>query len=236
LLAFYVRADVAFQNGTPGFTWSTKPAASAVPAGYQIFVTDVGSNDGSNAAGVWTPTNVGSFWFSDTTDWFPVGGTVNLCLGIPNSTHTGDTDETQLANCTIPAGIMGDNASVKVEFLSSKNGTTDTASFRIRIHDDTFAAAVAADANCTVHCPYSGSIAAANASARIEGEVWPDDSTSAQISGQRQSGGWYQQNSLAIQTGYDADSTGDVNAYISCDMGGTTDTCTLESFRVTLYK
>jgi len=228
--------DVAFQNGAPQHTWSTKPAASTVPTGYQIFVTDVGSNDGSNAAGVWTPTNIGSFWFSDGTDWFPVGGTVNLCLGIPNSTHTGSTDEAQMANCTIPAGIMGDNASVKVEFLGSKDGTTDTASFRVRFYDDTFSASVTADANCITHCAYSTAISSGNDSARVEGEVWADDSTSAQISGQRGAGGWYSQNSLPIQTGYASDLTGDVYAYIGCDMGGTTDTCTLEAFRVTLYK
>lgn len=93
----------AASTGTASYTWATKPAASAVPVGTQIRASDVGVGSG------------GSIWYSDGSDWRPLGGSVILKqlagnIASPAVSFTGSTTEQQLVmpggNVRIPAGML----------------------------------------------------------------------------------------------------------------------------------
>lgn len=100
-------------DGEGVYTWATKPVASA-STNKQILITDVG--------------NGGSFWRSNGTDWFPVGGMVVLACSGAAAANTGDTTENTKATVTIPAGIMGTNGAIEVIplFDWTNNGNTKT--------------------------------------------------------------------------------------------------------------
>lgn len=228
----FPQADTKFRGNAPEYTWATKPSAASCD-GCTIFVPDVGSNDGSASSGVWTPTYVGSFWFSDGSDWYPVGGQVTLCLGKVNQTVTGAVAETQLGSCTVPAGLMGANGEIQISHQWTSPSTTSTKTPRVRFSGGSFATAVAA--GCPGSCYYSNSMAAANLSAWFMTHFYNDDATNAQHGQGRTSNGPQGQLSIASES-TSVDTTAESYIYFSGDTDSAGDTLTLRQFRVVLYK
>ena len=47
--------------------------------------------------------------------------------------HTGDTDETSLASCTIPGGKLGNNGALRIKATGASYGNNDTKTFRLKL-------------------------------------------------------------------------------------------------------
>jgi len=107
----------AMSNSTPVYTWATIPAANTVN-GWTVFVSDVGVG--------------GSFWTSNGTAWYPVGGVVALAVSGANVANTGDTNENTVATVTVPAGIMGANGAVEVIPLWDFTNNSNTKTMKVK--------------------------------------------------------------------------------------------------------
>lgn len=226
-----VNADVLFRGQAPQYTWATKPTAASC-AGCTVFLSDVGSNGGSNSSGVWTPTATGSFWFSTGSAWHPVGGSVVLCQGAPGSTNNTNSF-VQMANCTIPAGMLGASGRLEVEHLWSKSGTTDGTTPRVMFSGGDYATALAA--GCPGSCFYSNGSAASNPSNWLFTAISNEGATNAQVGASRTDPDHNGQNSIALSTTA-VDTTAEAYVYLALQMAGTTDTGTLEFFQVKLLR
>lgn len=60
------------------------------------------------------------------------GPAVVLCQSAVAVAHTGDTNETALATCTIPANAMGPNGAVSISALWSNNNSGNNKTARVR--------------------------------------------------------------------------------------------------------
>lgn len=124
----------ALSNNTPVYTWATIPAANTV-RGWTVFVEDIGVG--------------GSFWTSNGTAWYPVGGMVILAASGAAVANTGNTNENTVATIAIPAGIMGENGAIEViplwDYTNSANSKTMKAKFGGSL---TYGIATTATASC----------------------------------------------------------------------------------------
>ena len=107
----------ALSGDAPIYTWAAIPTASTVN-GQTVFVSDVGSG--------------GSFWRSNGTDWFPVGGAVTLAASGAAVANTGNTTENTVATVTIPAGIMGANGVIEVIPLWDFSNNSNTKTMKVK--------------------------------------------------------------------------------------------------------
>lgn len=107
----------AMSNDTPVYTWETIPAANTVN-GWTVFVSNVGVG--------------GSFWTSNGTGWYPVGGMVVLAVSGANIANTGNTTENTVATVTIPAGMLGANGAVEVIPLWDFTNNANTKTMKVK--------------------------------------------------------------------------------------------------------
>lgn len=105
-------------NQAAPYTWATKPAANAVPAGTVIRITDVGIGPGICLC-------------SDGANWGPAGVQIlarsSVALVCP-----ADTTEDVLATFTIPAGMMGANGMLRMRSSWSCASSANNKIFRLR--------------------------------------------------------------------------------------------------------
>jgi hypothetical protein len=66
-----------FSQSPPSFTWAGKPTASAWPANFPIFISDVG---GHTKVLNGETSYAGSYWVSNGAAWIPVNGSVVLSM------------------------------------------------------------------------------------------------------------------------------------------------------------
>lgn len=100
------------------YTWATKPAATSLPAGTQIRITDIGTD--------------GTMWFSTGTRYKLVGGKA-IIKGLGNSVSGIANSETIVMQALMPAGAVQTNDTVRVWVTATKSGTTDSATMIVHV-------------------------------------------------------------------------------------------------------
>lgn len=112
--------------GGVGYTWATRPSAAG-NVGQTIRITDIG-----NSAG-------GAHFFSDGTNWRPVGGSILLAskagsLSSPLNVISGTTAAYFTPNVTIPAGLLiAGESHIDAQCLVRRVGANGTANLNIII-------------------------------------------------------------------------------------------------------
>lgn len=103
------------------FLWANIPAASAVPVGSQILVTNLGQS--------------GVFMFTNGAFWRPLGGVVEMLSQTVSITTIANTSEQifTAAQVTFPAGFLQIGCQIQTKAGFSKSGTADTMSTRYRL-------------------------------------------------------------------------------------------------------
>lgn len=94
----------------------------------------------------------------------PSGSPIVLCQSATAVAHTGDTAETALANCAIPAGALGASGALRVVTVWSFTGSTNSKSWRTRLHTATGVGGSPYGASTTTN--------ATHVSARCRAQVW----------------------------------------------------------------
>lgn len=105
--------------------WADRPSA-LVLAGHQIRFQDVGGG----ASG----TGGGNLFFANGSRWKPLNGSCLLDAIDSANSAVANTTEQQLSpnRVAIPAGLLMDFDRLRIFLSSSKNGTTDTTTLRVR--------------------------------------------------------------------------------------------------------
>lgn len=110
----------------PAYTWANRPTAAG-NTGLCVRITDVGVSGGS-------------YWFSDGTNWRPVGGSVLIAsqqgsITTPVSAFTGVTSSTfTITQPVFPAGMLiPGSATIEVEAQLRRTGATATALMNVRL-------------------------------------------------------------------------------------------------------
>lgn len=101
------------------YTWSGKPAAASY-SGAMIRISDVG------------PVTSGSLWISNGTDWRPINGHTLLSTLDAVQSTAGAITETILYTYTIPAGLLRNKDSLRVQLWANKSGSTYRCTTRIK--------------------------------------------------------------------------------------------------------
>lgn len=105
-----------FKRAANSYTWAAKPSA-ATGNGEIIFVSDVGVG--------------GSFWFSDGSNWRPIGGRVTL-HNLAASAGSNSTSEAVRSQVLFPANLLKTGDVIRITLGTAKSGTADTMTFRLR--------------------------------------------------------------------------------------------------------
>ncbi|MBX9769121.1 MAG: hypothetical protein K2X47_17730, partial [Bdellovibrionales bacterium] len=160
--------------------------------------------------------------------WKPFNGIAVICnSGTASSTTTSST-ETNHAICTIPAGIMGTNGRLKIEYLYKFTGTSGTKTPAVRFSatsGDTAGGMVVG--NSTTN--------ATTLAFRDHREFWNSNSTSAQIAFPSASTGFGNTNTSPPTGAIDTANASYVNFNCSC-ANNATDTCQILAYTVTLIQ
>ena len=99
--------------------WADRPAASSVPVGTQIYITDI-------------PVGGRTAFYAGATVWYPEGGEVVLASsGVAKTAVTGTTSATSQTLMTIPGGILGPNGSLIVEGHYSMTNNANSKTLQI---------------------------------------------------------------------------------------------------------
>jgi hypothetical protein len=103
----------------PTFAWASVPAAASL-TGRIIQVSDVGVSGGS-------------LFISNGTNWKPLFPVViaRSNSGVGNSSST-NSAEFNLATVTIPAGLMGLNGTLAIDFFGSQTASTNSRTWNLR--------------------------------------------------------------------------------------------------------
>lgn len=105
--------------GVPSVTWTTKPAATALPVGSEILVTDIGP--------------LGTKFYTTGTAWVPVGGRVRLSRVCADATEsTNNTIEFKTYGILIPAGLLAVGCEIQVAHEWTYPNSANTKTFRVR--------------------------------------------------------------------------------------------------------
>lgn len=146
-------------------------------------------------------------------------GPLILCQSGSASSHTGDTTETVLATCAVPANAMGKNGQIEIDVLFSKTGTAGAPTYRIKYGGTAFHGIT----NTSTALSYEAHVRVSNQNA-----------TNAQIGATASTPGGWGSSTSAPNTG-SVDSTAAQNITISVQGASAADTITLQSYIVILY-
>ncbi len=192
---------------TPQYTWATLPAASAYIG--NAFVSDVGAR--------------GSLWRSDGSAWGLVGGSCILAQSaVAATTLTGTTTETAAQNYTLPGNLMGLNGKLRVFTKWTVTNNANTKTLRFRFGSSGISGTVLAD-------PQSSGQATVHVTAEIENR----NSLSSQIGGNGSVNLTGSTNSWRTAT---VNTASDQLIAITAQLGVGTDSVTLESYQIVLYR
>jgi len=106
-------------SGVPSSTWAAKPAATALPVGAEILVTDIGP--------------LGTKFYTTGSAWVPVGGRVRLsrvCADLTEATN--NTIEFKTYGILIPAGLLAVGCEIQVAHEWTYPNSANTKTFRVR--------------------------------------------------------------------------------------------------------
>ncbi len=192
---------------TAAYTWATLPAAADYIG--NAFVSDVGAR--------------GSLWRSDGSAWGLVGGSCILAQSaVAATTLTGTTTETAAQNYTLPGNLMGLNGKLRIFTKWTLTNNANTKTLRFRFGGTGISGTALSD-------PQSTSQTSLHVTAEIENR----NSLSSQIGG----------NGTVNLTGStNAWRTATVNTAtdqllaITAQLGVGTDSVTLESYQIVLYR
>lgn len=100
------------------YTLATVPAASTLPAGKEIYITDFG--------------NGGSKWYTDGTYWHPVGNQALISVLNTQTAVPADTTEDTLLSVTIPKALVSPNMQIEVRLDASCTNNANAKTLRVR--------------------------------------------------------------------------------------------------------
>lgn len=202
-------------SGTGSFATTITAAAVTYPKIQNVAASSLLGNPTGSPAAPSEVTLGPGLVFSGTTI-FP--NTYLLCQSAVQSSITGTTAETTLATCTIPAGAMGANGSVLVEGSFSHTVNANAKTPRIKFGGTLVT---------------GQAVGSSTASSRYGMRVYNRNSASSQIAalpasvlGPYAAGSSASATTMAINTANSTDIT------FTCQLGTSTDTCSLEAYNV----
>lgn len=192
---------------TPAYTWATLPAASAYIG--NAFVSDVGAR--------------GSLWRSDGSEWGLVGGSVVLAQSaVAAAALTGTTTETAAANYTLAGNLMGLNGKLRVFTKWTLTNNANVKTLRFRFGGSGISGTALSD-------PQSTSQTSLHVTAEIENR----NSLSSQIGGNGSVNLTGSTNTWRTAT---VNTASDQLIAITAQLAVGTDSVTLESYQIVLYR
>jgi len=106
-------------SGVPSSTWAAKPAATALPVGAEILVTDIGP--------------LGTKFYTTGTEWVPVGGRIRLSRVCADATEsTNSTSEIKTYGILVPAGLLAVGCEIQVAHEWTYPNSANMKTFRVR--------------------------------------------------------------------------------------------------------
>ena len=132
---------------------------------------------------------------------------------------TGTAAETVLATCTIPGGLVGPHGSIEVSYLFTSTNSANTKTYRVKLGTTT-TMAFTATTNPTV---------------RGFSEVHNVTETAQRLTGTLHNGSAFPANTATTSIGAAIDTRADVVVQITGQLATTTETITLEHWRVVVY-
>lgn len=111
---------LSFQSAgqVPTYAYASLPAASSVPPGFMVFVSDLGAN--------------GTLLMSNGTRWRPEGGTATLAALGAVVASVANT-ETIVLQTKLPVGAWQANDTIRIWVDATKNGATDTGLLSVHV-------------------------------------------------------------------------------------------------------
>lgn len=106
-------------SGVPSVVWASRPAASSLPVGSEILVTDIGP--------------LGTKFYTTGSAWVPVGGRVRLsrvCADVTESTN--NTIEFKTYGILVPGGLLATGCEVQVVQEWTYPNSANSKTFRVR--------------------------------------------------------------------------------------------------------
>lgn len=123
-MGIYLREANGVQ-GLRSYTWANRPSAASVTTGARIRISDIG------------PTNrLGSDWYSDGTNWRPVGDHVIIGGSVTEvgfSNISPNTTQNVHRSITLPAGIILAGCLAEVRAKWSHTASTNAKNLRLYV-------------------------------------------------------------------------------------------------------
>ena len=161
--------------------------------------------------------------------WMPINGMVTLCNSSTASATETSSSETNLGVCTIPAGVMGTNGRLEInfvfKFVGSSNTKTVTVRFSTSSGDTSAGTAYFQVTTTTALYDDFGSVF----------NIWNTNSASAQTGSNNSiPTGWGQSISAITTSSINTANASYIN--FNCDVTNSADSCQLVQYTVMLYQ